>query len=43
VFARLWARTHAEEASASVRGAFERLLADVQGDADDPARKREAS
>ena len=43
VFSRLWARTHAEEPSPSVRGAFERLLADVHGDAEDPARKREAS
>ncbi len=43
VFGRLWSRSHAEEPSVSVRGAFERLLADVQGDAEDPARKREAS
>jgi DNA repair protein SbcD/Mre11 len=43
VFARLWARSHAEEPSTSVRGAFERLLAEVQGDVEDPARKREAS
>ncbi len=43
VFARLWARSHADEPSASVRGAFERLLAEVQGDVEDPAKKREAS
>lgn len=43
VFARLWARDHAEPPSAAVLGAFERLLAGVQGDADDPARRREAS
>lgn len=41
VFARLWARSHAEEPSVAVRGAFERLLAEVQGDVEDPARKRE--
>jgi exonuclease SbcD len=39
VFGRLWARDHAEPPSAEVRGAFERLLLDVQGDADDPARR----
>jgi DNA repair protein SbcD/Mre11 len=43
VFARLWARDHAEPPSAAVAGGFERLLAEVQGDLDDPARKREAS
>jgi exonuclease SbcD len=43
VFARLWARSHAEEPSVAVRGAFERLLAEVQGDVEDPAKKREAS
>lgn len=43
VFARLWARSHAEPPSAAVRGAFDRLLAEVQGDLDDPARKRAAS
>jgi len=43
VFARLWARSHAEDPSAAVRGAFERLLAEVSGDVDDPARKRDAS
>jgi DNA repair protein SbcD/Mre11 len=43
VFARLWARTHADAPSPAVLGAFERLLADVQGDGDDPIRKREAS
>lgn len=43
VFARLWARTHADPPSTSVVGAFDRLLAEVQGDAIDPARKREVS
>jgi exonuclease SbcD len=43
VFARLWARSHAEPPSVAVTGAFERLLAEVQGDLDDPTRKREAS
>jgi DNA repair protein SbcD/Mre11 len=43
VFTRLWARSHAEPPSVSVTGAFERLLAEVQGDLDDPTRKREAS
>ncbi len=43
VFARLWARSHADAPSAAALGAFERLLADVQGDRDDPARKREVS
>jgi exonuclease SbcD len=43
VFEQLWARTHADAPSAGVRGAFDRLLADVQGDLDDPARKREVS
>jgi exonuclease SbcD len=37
VFARLWARSHAEAPSAAVIGAFERLLVDVRGDGDDPA------
>ncbi|HSK02223.1 MAG TPA: exonuclease SbcCD subunit D C-terminal domain-containing protein [Kofleriaceae bacterium] len=43
VFAQLWARSHAEPPSAAVIGAFERLLAEVQGDLDDPERQREAS
>jgi exonuclease SbcD len=43
VFARLWSRHHADAPSAAVNGAFERLLAEVQGDVDDPARKRELS
>jgi DNA repair protein SbcD/Mre11 len=43
VFTRLWARSHADPPSAAVTGAFERLLAEVQGDATDPARKREVS
>ena len=38
VFARLWARNHAEPPSAAVTGAFERLLAEVHGDLDDPER-----
>jgi len=37
VFARLWARSHAEPPSAAVIGAFERLLAEVRGDLADPA------
>jgi len=37
VFAQLWARDHAEPPSAAVSGAFERLLAEVQGDRDDRA------
>ncbi|MGE5185454.1 MAG: exonuclease SbcCD subunit D C-terminal domain-containing protein [Acidobacteriota bacterium] len=36
VFARLWARNHAGAPSAAVIGAFERLLAEVRGDAADP-------
>jgi len=43
VFAQLWARSHAEPPSASVIGAFERLLAEVRGDLDDPERERSAS
>jgi exonuclease SbcD len=43
VFGKLWARDHAEPPSAAVIGAFERLLAEVQGDAEDPQRQREAS
>lgn len=43
VFARLWARDHAEPPSAAVVDAFERLLAEVSGDLDDPERKRAAS
>lgn len=39
VFGQLWARDHAEPASAAVTGAFDRLLAEVSGDVDDPARK----
>ncbi len=37
VFAQLWARSHAESPSVAVIGAFERLLAEVRGDIDDPA------
>ncbi len=43
VFAQLWARNHADPPSAAVVGAFERLLAEVSGDLDDPERKRNAS
>lgn len=43
VFVQLWARSHADPPSAAVLGAFDRLLAEVRGDLDDPARKREAS
>jgi exonuclease SbcD len=43
VFAQLWARSHAEPPSAAVVGAFERLLAEVHGDLDDPERERDAS
>jgi DNA repair protein SbcD/Mre11 len=43
VFAQLWSRDHAEPPSAAVIGAFERLLAEVTGDADDPERERQAS
>jgi exonuclease SbcD len=43
VFARLWARSHAEPPSAAVVGAFERLLAEVRGDLADPIKKPEAS
>jgi hypothetical protein len=39
VFAQLWARDHAEPASAAVIGAFERLLAEVRGDGTDRAVK----
>jgi DNA repair protein SbcD/Mre11 len=37
VFARLWARDHAEPPSAEVRAEFERLLEDVRGDREDVA------
>ena len=40
VFAKLWARSHVEAPSAAVSGAFERLLAEVQGDLDDPEQKK---
>jgi DNA repair protein SbcD/Mre11 len=43
VFTQLWARSHAEPPSAAVLGAFERLLAEVRGDRDDPERERDAS
>ncbi|HEY5951130.1 MAG TPA: exonuclease SbcCD subunit D C-terminal domain-containing protein, partial [Kofleriaceae bacterium] len=43
VFTQLWARSHAEPPSAAVIGAFERLLAEVRGDLDDPERERDAS
>ncbi len=43
VFTQLWARSHADPPSASVIGAFERLLAEVQGDLDDPERAKKAS
>ncbi len=37
VFGRLWARDHAEPPSAAVLGAFDRLLAEVRGDREDPS------
>jgi len=40
VFARMWARDHAEPPAPAVLVAFERLLAEVQGDANDPAADR---
>jgi exonuclease SbcD len=43
VFGQLWARDHAEPPSASVSGAFDRLLAEVSGDLDDPERAKRAS
>jgi exonuclease SbcD len=43
VFAQLWARSHADPPSQVVIGAFERLLAEVQGDLDDPERQKQAS
>jgi exonuclease SbcD len=43
VFAQLWARSHADPPSQAVIGAFERLLAEVQGDLDDPERQKQAS
>jgi hypothetical protein len=43
VFAKLWARDHAEPPSDAVMGAFDRLLAEVHGDVEDPERQREAS
>jgi DNA repair protein SbcD/Mre11 len=43
VFTQLWARSHADPPSAAVLGAFERLLAEVQGDLDDPERHDKAS
>lgn len=38
VFGQLWARSHAEPPGPAVVGAFDRLLADVRGDRDDPAQ-----
>lgn len=43
VFGRLWARDHAEPPSAAVSGAFDRLLAEVSGDVEDPERAKKAS
>lgn len=43
VFGQLWARDHAEPPSASVSGAFDRLLAEVSGDLDDPERAKRTS
>jgi len=43
VFTQLWSRSHAEPPSTAVLGAFDRLLAEVQGDTDDPERERNAS
>jgi hypothetical protein len=43
VFGQLWARDHAEPPSVSVAGAFDRLLAEVSGDLDDPERAKRAS
>lgn len=43
VFTQLWSRSHADPPSPAVLGAFDRLLAEVQGDADDPERERDAS
>ena len=43
VFTQLWSRSHADPPSPAVLGAFDRLLAEVQGDADDPERERNAS
>jgi exonuclease SbcD len=43
VFGQLWARDHAEPPSASVSGAFDRLLAEVSGDLEDPERAKRAS
>lgn len=41
VFAQLWARDHAQPASAAVIGAFDRLLAEVRGDLEDPETELE--
>jgi exonuclease SbcD len=43
VFGQLWSRDHAEPPSAAVTGAFDRLLAEVSGDLDDPERAKRAS
>jgi exonuclease SbcD len=43
VFAQLWARDHLDPPSAAVVGAFERLLAEVLGDAADPEHVRNVS
>ena len=40
VFGRLWSRAHEAAPSVAVIGAFERLLAEVQGDREDPAAPR---
>lgn len=38
VFVQLWTRSHSEPPGQAVSAAFDRLLADVQGDRDDPAQ-----
>ncbi len=43
VFGQLWSRDHAEPPSNAVTGAFDRLLAEVSGDLDDPERAKRAS
>jgi exonuclease SbcD len=40
VFKQLWARSHAEPPSEAIASAFDRLLAEVRGDLEDPAQKR---
>ena len=43
VFEQLWARSHADPPGEAVTRAFDRLLAEVRGDREDPAERKPAS